>query len=472
MSQTQLYPYQVAGVRSIRDCDGITLLGDEVGLGKTLQALTYAWKHLPQDPAGPIVIVVPAHLKETWRRQAQQHLNIRVEVLYHEKRPPDKLPPLGRNHVYVINYDILTPPDWKSGTRPADDSWVSWLAALRPRLLIGDEGHYLSNPDSARSRAFRWLAWRCPRTLILTGTPLPNKPGDLWSLINILWPDEFPSRFEFGTRYAYPVKERGRWVYKGARNLDELHQRLKEKGFIRRRKADVLSDLPSVIYDVIPLEADLTQYKQAEADVLDWLRSQDALAAERASRAAELAKLSTLTQLAAEAKLDHVVRWVRDFLEESEGKLLIGAIHYKVTEALMDSLPRHSVLVDGRVSESRKNAAFDMFNLDPKCRVLVGNIHAAGTGWSCTSTSDVALVEIPWRPADVTQFAGRVHGVGRGVSGGRAHVRFLVAANTVEERLCEGIQRKATWAAQAVDGDSSVADLDIFDQIRSGLLAR
>lgn len=468
--QTQLYPYQSEDCRRIRDLDGTCLLANEVGTGKTLTMLYAAWKYLDADP-GPVVCVVPAHLKEVWRRQAQQHLGQRVRVLSHERVPADMPAPLDRRQTYVINYDVLTPSNWKARTPPPEDSWVSWLAAQKPRLLIGDEGHYLSNPDSARTRAFRWLARRTPRTSVLTGTPLANKPNDLWSVANILWPHEYPSRFDFGTAYAYPFRQRGRWHYRGARNLDELHTKLTASGMIRRRKADVLSHLPPVVYDVVPLEADLTEYRRAEADVLDWLRAQDAAAAERAGRAAELTKLNTLMQLAAEAKVDHAVKWVTGFLEESEGKLLVGAIHYRVTEALMDALPKHSVLVDGRASEKQKVAAFDAFNLDPRCRVLVGNIQAAGTGWSCTATSDVALVEIPWRPADVTQFAGRVHGVGRG-AGGSAHVRFLVAADTVEDQLCEGIQRKAGWAAQAIDGDPGVADLDIFDQIRSGLLAR
>lgn len=472
MPETSLYSFQKEDTRRIRDHDGVVLLGSEVGLGKTYTILYFACRYLPQQEPGPIVVVVPAHLKTNWKRECLKHLGIRAEVLYHERCPPDKPPPHNCSQVLIVNYDILVPERWRSRTPPPSDSWIAWLAALKPKLLIGDEGHFLSNPTSQRSRAFRWLSRRSARTTILTGTPLPNKPGDLWSILNILWPKDFPSHFEFGSAYSFPEKQRGRWVYKGARNLDQLHALLKTKGFIRRRKADVLKDLPAVTYSVVPIECDLREYNKAEADVIAWLTKQDAAAGARASRAVELARMNTLIQLAAKAKLDHVVRWVQGFLEESEGKLLLGALHYAVTDALMKALGDTAVLVDGRMSEKQKVAGFDRFNLDPRVRVLVGNIHAAGTGWSCKSSSHVAFAELPWRPADLTQFAGRIHGVERGIPGTAAQVSILVAEGTIETQLCDAIQRKNRWACAAIDGAPETADLDIAHQLRDILRAK
>ena len=466
MLKTELYPYQKEGVRVLRDRDGTALLADEVGLGKTLQSLYYCWRYLPRDEGGPIVVVVPAHLKTVWKRQAQQHLELRAEVLFHERVPADRLPPLDPDGVLVINYDILTPDDWKAGTPPPERAWVRWLADLKPRLLICDEAHVLSNPDSQRTRAVRWLARRVPRRLVLTGTPMANKPGDLWSLLNILWPDRFPSRFEFGSEYANPKKVHGRWTYPGAKNLDRLHRVLTEEcGMVRRRKQDVLKDLPAISYDVVPIDCDLREYRKAEEDLARWLAETSALASERARENAALTKLTALVQLAAKAKLDQVVRWVRDFLAEGEGKLLLGAIHYRVTGPLMSALGKRGVLVDGTMSAKKKDAAFDRFNQDPDCRVLVGNVHAAGTGWSCTSTSDGALCEIPWRPSDVEQFAGRIHGVGRGLAGRPAQMRLLVATGTIEEKQCELIQRKMGWANMAVDGVAGAEGMDLKDQL-------
>lgn len=469
MLRSTLYDFQRDGVRFLRDTGGIALLSDEPGCGKTLQALYYSWRYLPKDPPGPIVVVVPAHLKLNWKREALKHLEMRTEILYGEKVPPDKQPPWDKNTCYVLNYEILTPDNWKARTTPPKNSWISWLAELKPRLIIGDEGHLLTNPASARTRGFRWLARRTPRCIILTGTPLPNKPENLWSLLNILDPKTFSSRFDFCSEFCFPHRTPWGWQFRGARSLDVLHSRLSKTLMLRRRKADVLKDLPAVTYSVIPIECDLKEYRKAEADVIAWLTAQDAAAGQRAARAAELARMNTLVQLAAQAKLEHVVRWVQSFLEESEGKLLLGAIHYKVTGALMDALKGVGVLVDGTLSEKRKVAAFDKFNLDPKCRVLVGNIDAAGTGWSCTSASTVAFAELPWKPGQVTQFAGRIVGIERGVPGTAAQVNFLVAAGSIEERLCDAIQTKQRWSSSAIDGDPSTADLDLHSQVRAYL---
>lgn len=471
MLRTPLYNFQKEGVRMIRDADGRQLLSDEVGCGKTLQTLYYCWRYLPKDPPGPVVIVVPAHLRQNWRREAQKHLGLRVEVLYGEKVASDKMPPHDPQQIYVLSYDVLTGSHWKARTPPPPNSWIAWLAALKPRILISDESHYLSGPTSARTRAFRWLARRTPRCILLTGTPLPNKPENLWSLLNILDPKTYSSRWDFLNEFTHATRTPWGWSFKGAKSLDLLHSRLSNL-MIRRRKADVLKDLPAVTYSVVPIECDLREYNKAEADVIAWLTKQDAAAGARASRAVEFARMNTLIQLAAKAKLDHVIRWVQGFLEESEGKLLLGALHYAVTDALMKALGGTAVLVDGRMSEKQKVAGFDRFNLVPECRVLVGNIHAAGTGWSCKSSSHVAFAELPWRPADLTQFAGRIHGVERGIPGTAAQVSILVAEGTIESELCAAIQRKNRWACAAIDGAPKTADLDIAHQLRDILRAK
>lgn len=468
MLLTALYPYQQQGVRFLRDYDGTGLLADSVGLGKSVQTIAYAAKYLPTDPPGPVVCAVPAHLKTNWAREVAKHSGARVTVLSHERVPADWHPPADRNGILVVNHDILVPPLWAKMQPPPSDAWVARLAALRPRLLVADEAQAFSNPEAARTRALRWLSRRCPRTLMLSGTPLANKPGDLFALANILWPAEFPSEFDFGARYCFPVKERGKWHYRGARNLDELHDRLTALGMLRRRKEDVLKDLPAIRYDVVPLDCDLTEYRRAEADTVAWVARESAAGAERISKAAALGRLSVLLQETAKAKIDAVLRWIEDFLQSGR-KLLVGLMHYSMSDALKAALGDRCTLVDGRINDKAKTAEFDRFNKDPGCLVLLGNYQAAGTGWSCTCTSDVALVELPWRPSDVTQFCGRVHGVGRGAAGVGVNVRFLLAAATLEERMCAGLQRKERWACETIDGDAGIAEMPLEDMLLESL---
>lgn len=465
MNRTELYPYQIEGVRAIRDFDGRALLADDLGLGKTIQSLYYAWRYLPKDVPGPVVCVVPSHLKLKWKREAEQHLGIMAEILSGERADRDKLPPLDRNQVYVVNYEILVPPHWKAGAPVPRDSWTHWLLRLKPRLLILDEAVRAKNAEANCTRACRRLAQATPHVLALTGTPLANRPTDLWAILNLVRPELFPSFLEFALEFTHARKIFGRWDFKGAKNLDVLHGILKRECLIRRRKADVLSQLPAITHSVIEVEVDMVEYRRAEDDYVSWLEAQTPGAGARAAKAESLVRTTGLKTLAGRLKVDSVIRESETIIEETGGKILLGALHYSVTEPLMKHFGRRAVLIDGRLSHVEKEEGFHRFNHDPDLDACVGNIQSCGTGWDCKSTSDAALVEFPWRPDDVTQFAGRIHGLGRGLPGSPAHMRYFVAAGTIESDLCAVLQRKSLWAAQAIDGDPGASELDLHDLV-------
>lgn len=463
--KSTLRPFQAEGVRQINRFDGRAVVGDEVGLGKTIQALGYTWKYLSDEP-GPTVVVCPSHLKLHWQAQAREHVGLHATVLSGQRVPRD-FPPPDPGGFYVVNYDVLVPPFWKSRTPLPPDSWAAWLLTHTPRIVIVDEAHMVKEPRTARSRACKRLCRESPRALALTGTPLTNKPTDLWAPLNMIRPEEFPSQFEFSMRYTNATLRWYGWEFKGAKNLDELHRVLKRTCLIRRRKSDVLEQLPAVTHSVIPIEVDLTDYREAEADFVGWLEAKSPTKANRARRAAELTKLNALKKMAGELKVDAVVRWAKNWIDSGEGKLLLGGVHYSVTEPIVRAFGDRAVLVDGRMTDRAKNAAFDRFNRDPNCDVLMGNLRAAGTGWSCQASSDPTLIELPWTAAEVAQFIGRCHGINRGRAGSTTHARYMVAAGTVEELLCGVLQRKASWAAEAVDGGTPDEDaqLPLHDEV-------
>ena len=253
---------------------------------------------------------------------------------------------------------------------------------------------------------------------------------------------------------------------KGARNLDKLHRLLSECGMIRRLKADVLDDLPPKTRTVVDIEIDTAEYRRAEDDFLGWLETTAPGKSRSAARAEQITRMMELKRLAGRLKLPGVTAWVRDFLESSEAKLLLGAVHRKVTYPLMDALETETgaVLVDGDCDGREKTAAFDAFNGDPACRLLVGNIQAAGVGWSCRATSYVALCELPWVPGDCVQFEDRVHGIGRG-TGAAVNAYFLVAPGTIESDLCRVLDEKQSWADAAVDGGEVEGGFAIYDRV-------
>ena len=242
---------------------------------------------------------------------------------------------------------------------------------------------------------------------------------------------------------------------------------------IRRTKAEVMGDLPPVTRTLVPVEVDLTEYRQAEADFIGWLDGQSRDLSRRAAKAVELTKMNELRRMAGRLKVPGVVRWVRDFFDQTDAKLLLGATHRRVTHPLVEEFAAAgAVLVDGECNERQKTAGFDRFNLDPACRLLVGNVQAAGVGWSCTSTSTVAVCEFPWTPGEALQFEARVHGQGRGLPGVPASAYYLYAPDTIEADLVGMLEEKSGWIDVTLDGKKADGGLSIVEQVKALMRSR
>lgn len=441
---TQLYPYQQEGVGMIRAFDGRTLLADDMGLGKTVQIIGYA----DAENTFPMLVVCPASLKYNWQNELWNHASVRARVLSGQS-PPRSTRKLLRYDAWVINYDVLA-------------HWEDTLAKLPIELLVFDESHFLADPQAKRTRSARRLSKGVPRVIAATGTPIANRPADLWPTLNILRPDEFPTFLSYGRRYCQPKRTPYGITYKGATRLDELNRRLLASCMIRRRKCDVLGQLPAKSRHVVTVEATaMDEYRRASGRLVDWLGGRDR------SRSEGLEQVGKLLQLAGRLKLPGVFDWVDSFLAGGE-KLIVYAKHHHVIDRLRERYAGCAV-VTGKVTGEARQAEFDRFNEDGDCRLFVGQVRAAGAGWNCTSADTVCFAEMDWSPGVLAQAEDRVHGANRG-AGGPAAAYYLTAKGTVEEALFRAVQRKSENIAAAVDGgetDMEVYDL-LIEEIRKG----
>jgi SWI/SNF-related matrix-associated actin-dependent regulator of chromatin subfamily A-like protein 1 len=437
---------------------GRGIVGHDMGLGKTFTAFLVATKFLR---AQPVVAVCPAVVKEVWRREAARHFGLRAAVA-HGRTPPAS--PLPRRGVYVVNYDILGLPG--GGTR----TWTDALLELKPQLVIADESQYCKNPRARRTRAVRVLAREAEYFLALSGTPILNRPAEIWPVIDMVdppgWPRKYRAFWDFAARFCRLHKTPwGVWDYSGASNLEELHALLLETCMVRRTRAAVLSELPKKTRTVVPVElaaAARREYNHAATDFLRWLAKKSKAKAARAARSERMSRLGYLKRLAGRLKIAAVMAWVRDFLDATDRKLLVFAVHRsRVLVPLHAKFPG-SALVHGGVTGRARQAEIDRFNRDPNCRVFFGNVHAAGVGWSCTAADAVLFVELDWVPGTHLQAEDRVSGIGRG-TGRPVSVYYLVSADTIEADLCGVLQEKRRNVDSVLDGrpsgDLALADL-------------
>ena len=428
----ELFPYQKKGVAFIEAKDGRALVGDEQGLGKTAQAL--AWLQLHPEKR-PVVIVVPASLKLNWSRECDMWMsNPKVQILSGKKA---NTPIVGE--IIIINYDII-------------GAWVKALKAIKPQVLITDECHKWKNNKAQRTKAIKALGKVCPHVIALSGTPIENRPAEIYNAVQMIDPGVAGPWKTFGIRYCAGKHNGFGWDYTGASNVAELHEKLTNTIMIRRKKADVLKDLPAKVRSFVPMEIDnLKKYKVVEADFIGWVKREKGLAAaEKAGNAEALAKISALKQLAAEGKMTQAIDWIKDHLD-TNGKLVVFAVHKKTIDRLMNELADYSpVKVDGSVSQESRQLAVDTFQNDPRCRVFVGNINAAGVGLTLTAASSVAFVEIAWSPGEHDQAEDRIHRIGQTADSVNAY--YLLAGGTIEETMAKLIDSKRKVLDQVLDG--------------------
>lgn len=447
-SKVKLYPYQAKGFRTICHFKGVSLLADDMGLGKTIQALWYLKEH---PDIRPVIIVTPAHLKWHWEGEAKDKTNLRAAVL--EGNKPYSLRFATAKSIIIVNYDILS-------------KWVETLLKLNPKCVIWDEAHFIKNRNAKRTQALRLLIKNVPHRIAISGTPLLQRPAELFPTINALWPEEFPSFFSFAQRYCKPVYKRWGWEYKGAGHLDELHRRLTRCGMIRRRKEDVLPDLPPKQRTVVPVTIPMEEYTEAEKNFIKWLSKKSVEKARKAKSAEQITQMGYLKRLAAAEKLPFVVQWIEAFLEQTDRKLVVYGIHKAVVRGLYKEFKHLAVILDGSSNKRERRNAVQDFQTKKRIRLFIGNIQAAGTGITLTAASNLLFAELDWVPGNHIQAEDRIHRIGQK---GNAEITYLVARNTIEEKLCRIIQKKQETVTATLDGSAVENTLTVFDELLKGM---
>jgi SNF2 family DNA or RNA helicase len=448
-----LYPFQNKGVAFIESHKGRALIADEMGLGKTIQALAWLQLHTEKRPA---IIIVPASLKLNWQREAETWMpDPRVEVLY------GKTPWETDGEILIINYDVL-PNDYETeisekGRRRKKEipgtGWIDSLIALNPQVIITDECHYYKNNSANRTLGIKKLSKGVPCFLALSGTPIENRPIEIYNAWKIIDPLGCPPWNHFVYQYCAARNNGFGLSIDGASNTEELHQKLSDTIMLRRLKKDVLPDLPDKVRSFVPIQLyNLQEYRAAEVNFIAFVkRTKGDEAADRASNAKAFAEIEGLKQLAVKGKLKESIEWISNFLN-IDGKLVVFATHKFVIDALIEKFKDIAVKIDGSVTGVGRQKAVDDFQTNPNIHLFVGNIQAAGVGITLTAASNVAFLELPWTPGGLTQAEDRCHRIGQKDC---VNIYYLLAKDTIEEKIANLLDRKRRVLDAVLDGEET-----------------
>jgi SWI/SNF-related matrix-associated actin-dependent regulator 1 of chromatin subfamily A len=411
------------------------ILADEMGLMKTSSAIIAAL----ESGAKKVLIVCPASLKINWMREIEMYTKRRVLIVEDRKWG-------STFDFYIINYDII-----KNYHSMDEDSPVENLIIQEKfDLAIVDEAHFLSNPTAIRTRLLNDILRQIPKSWLLTGTPLTSRPINYYNLLKIVNSPLTTNWQRYVKRYCggYQFKSGNKkiWNTGGATNLDELRE-LTKPIILRRLKTDVI-DLPEKIITPVYLELNNLTYN---TELEDFLKISEEKRGEDTISVA-LNRLMRLRQLIAFEKIPHTCELIDKFLEEDK-KVIVFTNFTMTVDMLYEKYGKNSVVLDGRMNKNKRQESIDRFQNDPKVKIFIGNIIAAGAGITLTQAEGVIMNDLSFVPSHHLQAEDRCHRFGQKKS---VVIYYPVFENTVEMIIYNILQKKKNIIDQVMgDGEYS-----------------
>ncbi|MEO4046378.1 DEAD/DEAH box helicase [Pseudomonas sp. CAU 1711] len=467
--QAELRPYQLEGLgwmQTLRELSAGGVLGDDMGLGKTLQTLAHL---LTEKHAGrldrPALAVMPTSLIPNWQDEAARFApQLRVLALHGPQRQKD-FARLGEYDLLLTTYALL----------PRD---LEQLRRQPLHLLVLDEAQYIKNPASKAAQAARQLEAR--QRLCLTGTPLENHLGELWSLFHFLMPGWLGDSKRFTRDYRTPIEKHG----DGAR-LAHLNARIKPF-LLRRKKDQVAKELPAkseIVHWVELSEAQRDLYETVRLAMDRKVRDEIERKGLARSQIVILEALLKLRQVCCDlrlvkggaagrksgshsGKLDSLLEMLEELREEGRRVLLFSQFTSMLAliEAELQQRDMPYVLLTGDTTDRRTPVRRFQSGEVP---LFLISLKAGGTGLNLTAADTVIHYDPWWNPAAENQATDRAYRIGQDKP---VFVYKLIARGTVEEKIQQLQQRKAALAAGVLERGAE-ADWQLRDEDIDALFA-
>lgn len=446
------------------------LIGDEPGLGKTLQSIGI----VNIGDAFPCLVICPASLKINWQREFEKFTDKKALVLDNSVATTwPYLLQMGMHHVAIVNYESLRKYFvWDIKARKGQPFRLKDVVFC-PHInlfksIIIDESHRVKDPSAQQTIFTRGISDGKEFRILLSGTPVVNRPADLIAQLSIMGRlAEFGGRSKFLADYGggeISKERRGKDEDDKPRNLERLSEQLYSRCMIRREKSKVLTQLPDKTRTDLYVEiSNRDEYELAAEDLAEYLRKYtecDEVDVRRKMRMEALVKFMTLRSLSSKGKVKQAVDFVKTFLANGKPLILFCSLH-EIVDELKKHFPK-AVSVTGRDSMMMKQAAVDAFQ-SGKAQLIICSIKAAGVGLTLTASSNVAFVEFPWTYADCCQCEDRAHRIGQKDN---VTCYYLIGRHTIDRTLYDIIHTKKTIANQIMGTDDEIPQDELyFDQL-------
>lgn len=488
------YPFQEMGARFLMS-EEKAVVGDEVGLGKTPQSLTAANELLQEEIVDKILLVMPASLKYQWLSEIEKFTIYSGIVVEGTKKQREKI---------YASFKDSTDEFMIIGYETARND-IDYLLALQFDCVILDEAHKISNRTSKTHKAIVQLQPKY--RFALTGTPMQNKPEEIFGLMKWIDKDIFGGVTKFKKKHIITGEKYGKqWVDLGYRYLDDIREQVAPK-MIRRLKKDVAPDLPDIIHTTIRVDMNKPQIElfeaikedigflqeelkefyqnQTEEDsragkkhpkedaMLGYLYMMQALSNHPLLLAQGNSKMSKkymplVRQCKTSPKLEALIEQIANFLEQGS-KIVIFSQYVRMLKFIEQKIQHHfnqdPYMIYGDISSKARHEQMIDFENNPMRNIML--LSDAGNAGLNIGFSDILInYDSPWSISKKIQREGRIHRINSTFD--KVTIMNMVTNDTIDEVVLNTLERKMQLNDSLVE--STAEEVNIMQGLMKDLI--
>lgn len=424
------------------------------GLGKTIQALsclTY-FNHAN----GSDIILCPSYLRANWFEEVKKwypSLESQTSVIWKAGKKElegvlDKV--FKQPGIKIISYDMFATLCGKAGK-----------IGVNPfNTIIMDESHFIKNGKSLRFSTIAKYVKTSKQMFLLSGTPSPNRPNELYTQFSMIAPGVFYDYFTFAHRYCDGHRDKfNRFDDRGSSNTSELAF-LMSKLCLRLRREDHLDDLPAITREKITVTPKVISktFKKKKATFMDLLKQMDD-SEETMFKVQSMA--SEMFRDTAAIKIDPVIEYLGSYIEDDElEKTILFCKHQTMQTSVaefFDTKGINYIQISGATAMSERMGMIDKFKNDPECTFALLTTGSCSTGLNITPIRKMIFLEMEWSPSILDQSECRINRIG---GAKHLHYTYLICDNSLDEMIFNKLKRKTELITQVVDSSKRYGDFE------------
>lgn len=425
-------------------------LGLDAGLGKT-----------------PVAALVAVNLEAVAVYVSPPFLVQNIEAEFSRWAPKLSVEIFGQTFNGISDPDVLIVPDSllvRDNIVSQIKIFLSWSS--KEKLLIVDECHRQKNPEAKRTKgvfghllrsgAYReGLADIIDRQIYMSGTPIPNRPIELFPVLSKAAPETIGHRsfFEYGLHYCAAFSNRFGWDFSGSSNMGELREKVQHPtGPFMLRMRKHLLNLPPKIEEIFVISKGLSsRLSLLEENLFSrYTRIEDLIkskVAEAAGVGEEELSIATYRRMLGQEKIEPAAEFIKNVIEDTEESVLVFAYHKDVISGLTAALKtfHDPLVISGETPIKKRQEIVSQFQNSKSKRILIGNYVAMGVGFTLTKATRIIFVEFDWVPGVNSQAADRAHRIGQKES---VLVQYMVYKNSIDQAVLETLIKKQKAISQ------------------------